>query len=141
MTARIVFCFMLLSLVALPAGAREIAGVDLAEQVTQENGTQLQLNGAGIRSKFFFKIYIAALYLQTPHDAVAPLLEDDGGRRMLMHFLYDEVGRDDLVEAWNEGLRQRRPGQLEELASQINSFNGLFNTVRSGDEIILDYSA
>ncbi|HIP39217.1 MAG TPA: hypothetical protein EYG88_07570 [Desulfocapsa sulfexigens] len=38
-----------------PATGLEVAGVTIPESLN----TDLQLNGAGIRSKFFFKIYIA----------------------------------------------------------------------------------
>ena len=41
-----------------------LAGVAIDEQVTQTNGTVLQFNGAGIRSKFMFKVYLAMLYLE-----------------------------------------------------------------------------
>ena len=51
-----------LLLVALPAGAREIAGVNVAETVQNDSGTVLHLNGAGIRSKFFFDIYCRVVY-------------------------------------------------------------------------------
>ncbi len=130
-------CMLLFS---LPAGAREIAAVDVPETVVQTNGTTLQLNGAGIRSKFFFKIYIAALYLEKISPDAALVLESDGGKRMAMHFLYDEVGKDDLVEAWNDGFAGNgSPAQLADLSGQIAAFNALFETVKSGDSIILDY--
>ncbi len=38
--------------------ALEIAGTAVPESVQVDKGKTLQLNGAGIRSKFFFKIYI-----------------------------------------------------------------------------------
>ena len=130
-------CMLLLS---LPAGAREIADVDVAETVVQTNGTTLHLNGAGIRSKFFFKIYIAALYLENINPDAAQVIESDGGKRMAMHFLYDEVDKDDLVEAWNDGFSGNgSPAQLADLSGQIAAFNALFDTVKSGDSIILDY--
>jgi len=127
-------------LFSLPVGAKEIADVDVAEEIVQANGTSLHLNGAGIRSKFFFKIYIAALYLEKTSSESAAVIAGDGGKQMLMHFLYDEVEKDDLVEAWNEGFEENgTPAQLAELSGQINAFNALFDTVKSGDRIILDY--
>ncbi|MES9973153.1 MAG: chalcone isomerase family protein, partial [Candidatus Thiodiazotropha sp.] len=45
--------------------AREIAGIPLPEQIVREaDNAALVLNGAGIRKKVFFKIYLASLYLQ-----------------------------------------------------------------------------
>ena len=51
---RYLLLFLLLSSVSLPASAREIEGVTLDEQITLSDNHQLKLNGAGIRSKFFF---------------------------------------------------------------------------------------
>ncbi len=122
------------------AGAREIAGVDLAEEMTGENGMVLRLNGAGIRTKFFFKIYIAALYLENPQDNAAAIIADTGGKRMVMHFLHSEVGRDDLVAAWNDGFAANGSAdQLAALAEEITAFNALFSGVKAGDRIVLDY--
>ena len=62
---------MLLGLTtALPAPAKEVAGVSLPETTTVD-GKTLKLNGAGLRKKVVFKVYVAGLYLETPSkDAV-----------------------------------------------------------------------
>lgn len=136
--AIMVLLFVLLSVV--PAGSREIAGVDLPEEVTRDDGATLSLNGAGIRKKFFFKIYIAALYLENKATSAEAVLADEGGKRMAMHFLYSEVSGEDLVEAWNAGFTGNGTvEQLDALAADIAAFNELFTGVKSGDTIILDY--
>ena len=54
---------LLLSLLAFTAHAgTDVAGVGFDEQ-TQLDGQRLVLNGAGLRTKFFFKVYAAGLYL------------------------------------------------------------------------------
>lgn len=131
---------LLTLLVSVSAYGREIAGVDVPETVSQADGTVLQLNGAGIRTKVFFKIYIAELYLADKQSEVPAIIDDDRGRRIVMHFLYEEVGKEDLVEAWNHGFQGNGSAeQLAELSSQITSFNALFDSVKKGDQIILDY--
>ncbi len=136
--AIVVLLFVLLTVV--PVGAREIAGVDLSEEVKRDDGAVLSLNGAGVRTKFFFKIYIAALYLEQMATSADAVLAEEGGKRMAMHFLYSEVSAEDLVEAWNAGFAGNgTPEQLDALAAEIASFNQLFTTVNAGDTIILDY--
>jgi hypothetical protein len=136
--AIMVLLFVLLSVV--PAGAREIAGVELPEEVTRDDGATLSLNGAGVRTKFFFKIYVAALYLEHKASTVEAVLTDEGGKRVAMHFLYSEVSAEDLVEAWNDGFTANgTPEQLDALAADIIAFNKLFSAVKAGDTIILDY--
>jgi hypothetical protein len=133
----IVFAVMMLS---VSAGALEMAGVDIPETITQTDGTPLVLNGAGIRSKFVFKVYIAQLYLKNPAADAPAVLKEDSGKRMAMHFLHSKVGKDDLVKAWNEGFEKNgTKEQLEKLKDKIDAFNAMFDTVKTGDEIILDY--
>lgn len=52
----------------------DVAGIKLADRI-ELNGTKLQLNGAGIRYKSIFKVYVAALYLEkkatTPEEVYA----------------------------------------------------------------------
>ena len=132
-----VFCLMLW---VGPASAVEVAGVSLAEKIQAADGTELTLNGAGIRSKVFFKIYVPGLYLQNPGKDTTAVLADPGNKQMLMHFLYDKVEKDKLVAAWNEGF----DGNLEQavresLAERINTFNAMFTDVKKGDTIVLDY--
>lgn len=124
-----------------PAVGKEIAGVALADTITQKNGTELRLNGAGIRSKFFFKVYVGALYLESVSQEVTTVINRDVGKQLIMHFLYKEVSRDDLVEAWNVGFNSNGSAdQLNKLSSEINAFNDMFETVKSGDRIVLDYT-
>ncbi|NNK13667.1 MAG: hypothetical protein HKP52_05455, partial [Desulfofustis sp.] len=73
------------------AVGKEISGVVLANKITQNNGTELRLNGAGIRSKFFFKVYIGALYLESVSQEVTSVINSDVGKQLIMHFLYKEV--------------------------------------------------
>ncbi len=137
---RIVSVLLLLFLVSTPVFAREIAGVNVPEQITAGDGTVLHLNGAGIRYKFFFKIYVAGLYMQHPATDAGKVIGDEGRKRVLMHFIYDEVGRKDLTDAWDEGFTANlSPQQLAALQDRIKDFNALFDTVKGGEEITLDY--
>ena len=140
MMARMIILIFVTLLLSVPAGAREIADIDVPEKIIQSDGTELQLNGAGIRSKFFFKIYIAELFLEKRSNDVAEVLGHDGGKRMVLHFIYDEVEKDALVDAWNEGFEGNgTKEQLASLAEQIEAFNAMFDTVKEGDQVILDY--
>ncbi|WP_163336268.1 chalcone isomerase family protein [Desulfopila sp. IMCC35008] len=138
--SRLVVSFMLVFVLCSTAWSRQIAGVEVAESVEGQEGVELKLNGAGIRSKLFFKIYIAQLYLQNPSSDALAIIGDDGQKRMVMHFLYEEVGADKLIGAWNEGFEGNLDdARRSELAPQIKEFNSMFETVKKGDEVVLDY--
>jgi len=93
-----------------------------------------------MREKFFFDIYVAALYLsKTAHDTDA-ILATPGPRRILMHFVYSEIDREKLVDAWNEGFEDNlTKEELTRLRPRIDIFNGFFTTVHRNDVVLLDY--
>jgi len=87
------------------AGAAALAGVSMPDTVTAA-GKTLHLNGQGLRTKVFFKIYVAGLYLENPTHDAAQAISADQGKRVVMHFLYKNVTKKQLVEAWDEGFEQ-----------------------------------
>jgi len=126
--------------VSSSALAADLAGVPLVDQITQEGGTALQLNGAGIRSKFVIKVYVAMLYLENRSSDAATVIGDTGAKQLIMHFLYKEVEKEKLVAAWNEGFTGNgSANQLSAHKADIEQFNAMFDTVKKGDRIILDY--
>lgn len=125
--------------ISLIAHAREISGVKLPEQI-ELAGTQLPLNGAGIRSKFIFDIYVGALYLPQKTKDVKQALAMAGPKRVLMHFLYDEVEKEKLTDGWNDGFEDNLSDKdFAAIKSRLADFNKLFVTVKKGDQILLDY--
>ncbi len=124
-----------------PVWAAKVAGVAVEEQIVNDDGTALILNGAGVRKKFFFSIYVAGLYLEKPYKNATEVLADTGAKRLIMHFLYDEVGKDKLVEGWNEGFSANHDSkQLEALQSRIDTFNAMFDqAMTEGDLVFFEY--
>jgi len=119
--------------------ARDVAGVKLAEQI-EVNGTSLQLNGAGVRTKFFFKIYTGALYLPKPARSSKQVYAQADAWRVSMHFLYDEVTKEKLISAWDDGFESNADDEvLKSLRPRIDVFNNLFVAAHKGDVIDIDY--
>ncbi|MEN8198743.1 MAG: chalcone isomerase family protein [Thermodesulfobacteriota bacterium] len=128
---------LLFLFIASPVMGLEIGGVTVPEELD----TDLRLNGAGIRSKLFFKIYIGELYLEQPSHDAAAILDSPGRKRMVMHMLYDKVEKEKLVDGWNDGFSANlTPQQLQGLSEKIQQFNELFIDVHGGENIILDYT-
>jgi hypothetical protein len=121
--------------------AVEIADVSVPEEVQPDGSTEtLTLNGAGIRSKFFFNIYVAALYLPSPTPESKTIIATDQPNRVLMHFLYSEVAREKLIDGWIDGFNNNTSKEaMSELENRLAKFNTLFETVVEGDQILLDY--
>ncbi|MFV2056846.1 MAG: chalcone isomerase family protein [Thiohalomonadales bacterium] len=135
---KFVALFLLLSCSSL--AAKEISGVTIPEKATLSDSTRLQLNGAGIRSKFFFDIYIGALYVETTSNSAKTLISSIAANRMLMHFLYDGVSKKKITGGWTDGFEENNsPQQFEKLKAALNQFNDLFTDTKKGDVILLDY--
>ncbi len=127
-------------MLSLPLHATEVAGVKVESQARLQDGSELILNGAGIRKKLFFKIYVGALYLAQRAGSTEAVLKDPGAKRVLMHFLYDSLSAQKLVDAWNDGFTANLSGSgLQALQPRIDAFNALFQAVKKGDEIRIDY--
>ncbi|MEJ2622380.1 MAG: chalcone isomerase family protein, partial [Candidatus Thiodiazotropha sp.] len=133
------FCWLLL-LTPL-VGAKNIAGVSLDESLQRaEDDVTLELNGAGIREKLFFDIYVAALYLQKKSNQPSVILNNEGAARVEMWMLYSEVTQEKFIQGWNEGFKANlSKAQLNRLTDRLSQFNGWFETLHEGDVIELDY--
>jgi len=121
--------------------AATVEGVNIPEAVQIDSGRKLVLNGAGIRSKFIFSIYIGALYLPEKMHDVPAILQSDKPNRVMMHCLYHEIDKVKLVDAWNEGFDSNLSQQQRKiLHNRIEQFNGIFPALKRGDVILLDYT-
>src|ERR1700682_4938531 len=85
-----------------PPSAAEVAGVTVADTVSV-GGQALVLNGAGIRIKLFFKIYVGSLYLpQKVGDLAGVLARGPPGIKMT---LLRDLTADQPVAALVGGLK------------------------------------
>jgi hypothetical protein len=119
----------------------EIEGVKL-EPTVQVASAPLQLNGAGVRTRAIFKVYVAGLYVpQKSKDATA-LLSQKGPRRMSITMLRN-VDADSFGGALNEGLKNNHTeAQLAGFKAQIEALNANLKAVgetKKGDVINFEY--
>lgn len=121
--------------------ATTIANITIPDVVSHsDQSTRLVLNGAGIRSKFFFDIYVGSLYLEKKAQTANEIYQLHGEKRISMHFLYDEVTKEKLVAGWNDGFKNNHTtDELTKLNARITQFNNLFITVKKGDIIKLNF--
>jgi hypothetical protein len=133
---------LLIVLVALGwagvAAAAELAGVAMPDTAVVA-GKTLRLNGLGLRTKVFFKIYVGGLYLESPTSDGEQAAGRDEVKRVVMHFLYKRVTRQQLVDAWNEGFEENSPDLSRRLSAEIAKFNSWMSDVTAGQEIVVTY--
>jgi hypothetical protein len=121
-----------------PVFAATVAGVDVPDTASVAN-TPLLLNGAGVRVKFFFKIYAGGLYLQQKSSDPAAIAAGDGPDRILMHMIYDGVSKSQFADAWHDDFKANNPGDYDKLHDQIEQFISWFGDSKKDDVITMDY--
>lgn len=128
-------------LLSLNVHAKELAGVAVADSV-QMGGQTLVLNGAGIRTKFFFKIYVGALYLPQKQTSGEAIIADEHPHRMALHILH-ELSSEKLFNAVKDAMEDNQTAAgMAALAEQMQQMGKIFDTVKMvkpGDVITLDY--
>jgi len=86
--------------------AAEVGGVKLDDKVSL-GGQELVLNGAGIRTRAIFKVYVGSLYVPAKAGNAAAVYAK-GPRRVQLNMLRD-VGADQMIEALSDGVNQANP--------------------------------
>jgi hypothetical protein len=102
MLRRSLLLLALLPMLAIPAQAVDVAGVNYPNQITVA-GKPLVLNGAGIRFRFVVKVYTAGLYLPAKADTPEKVLEMAGPKRLHIQMLR-EIDGNTLGKLFTRGM-------------------------------------
>ncbi len=137
---------LIASLALVLSAASMAATIDLAGVKVEDHNmvanTNLQRNGAGIRSKFFFKIYVGELYTSTKVHTLDELLAAPGPKRLRMTFLR-EVDSAPLGKLFTRGIEDNVPkDNLSKLVPSIIRMSSIFSAIKSfapGETIVLDW--
>ena len=124
------------------AQALEVEGVKL-EPTTQVGGAALVLNGAGVRTRAIFKVYVAGLYVPAKASNAAALLAQKGPRRVAITMLRN-VDADTFSGALSEGLQKNlSEAQFTGFKAQIDTLGANFKAAgeaKKGDVIHLEFA-
>jgi hypothetical protein len=127
---------LLLSL-ALTAHAREVAGVQVPDSTTV-GGKTLALNGAGLRSKFFVKVYVGALYLEQRSSDPAAILAADAAWKVSMTFKR-EVEKKQVLGAFKEGFENNSRADLARVLPGLVQVDAIMKDLKPGDVLEIAY--
>ena len=133
----------LLASAAFAAGAADVGGVRLDDRARVQ-GTELVLNGAGVRKRFFLDVYAAGLYLPAKTSDPAAVLALGGSRRVAIHMLRD-VGAETFIAALIDGVRanhsQEEVRRLEPRLKEFAATMAQMKEAKKGSVIALDLAA
>lgn len=123
------------------AAAVDVAGVNYKDTV-KVAGKELQLNGAGVRTKFFVKVYTAGLYLPSKKTTTDEVMKEAGPRRMQLVMLRDTTS-EEFGSAFMAGINNNLDkNDKTRIVGQISKFGEMFATIPSlkrGDVLDLDW--
>jgi hypothetical protein len=130
---------MVLTAGASAAGAATFKGVSFPDAVSIA-GRECRLNGVGVRTKFFVKVYLGALYLAVPsHDPAAAIAADEP-KRIVMHFVHSKVEAEKIRGTLLEGLRENAGAALPQLQERVDRLLGwIADDALAGDEVVFTY--
>jgi hypothetical protein len=125
------------------ASAAEVGGVKLEDKLRlTPTGPELVLNGAGIRTRFVFKVYVGALYLPEKKAAARDVLALAGPKRVAMNMLRDLTAQQ-LAEALVDGISNNaNAAEQAAMKARIDELVAIMNGLgeaKQGDAIALDF--
>ena len=141
---RRVLALFSLSLVIATASFGQTVSVEGVkfEPTATVGATSLVLNGAGLRTRAFFKVYAAGLYVPQKSSDAATLLAQAGSRRMSIGMLRD-VDAATFASSLIEGLKSNHTEQqLAAIGPQVEQLQATLKgigEVKKGDAIQLDW--
>jgi Chalcone isomerase-like len=121
--------------------AARVADVELAERA-RVAGSELVLNGVGVRQVAWLQGYAAALYLGRKAGTASEAIATAGAKRIRLHLLVD-VEAKEFAKAVDKGMRRNhRPAELQALKPRIAQFDArviALGPLRKNEVIDLDF--
>ena len=126
--------------VAGAALAAEVGGVKLDDKASV-GGQELVLNGAGIRTRAVFKVYVGSLYLPAKAGSIDAVLAK-APRRIQLNLLRDLSG-DQLADAVNDGMKEANaPAEVDAVKTQTAEFITItkgMGALKEGSVMTIDF--
>lgn len=117
---------VVVTLAAPAASALDVAGQSIPDKL-KLGSADLVLNGAGIRTRAFFKVYVGALYLPEKKTAAADALASQGAKRVALHLLRDltaeQIGGalDNMADNLSDAEREAFKGRIADLKATMEA--------------------
>ena len=127
--------------VGVLAAPIEVGGIKI-EDVQDVQGTKLPLNGAGVRYRAVFKVYVAGLYLGKKVSTPEELLAAPGPKRMSITLLRD-IDSNELGKAFTKGFEENSPkAEMSKLNPGLIKMGQIFSDQKkmlTGENFTIDW--
>lgn len=118
----------------------KINGVTVEKNLTVD-GEELVLNGAGMREKLWFDLYVGALYLKSKTEDGEKVLRADEHMAIVLDITDDKVTQEKLEEAVEDGFEDScTDKERAAIKSEINQLLALLkDPIKEGDHFEFAY--
>jgi hypothetical protein len=128
-------------LLAAAQGTVDVAGIKYTP-TAQVGGSTLQLNGAGLRTRFVVKVYTAGLYLSRKADTTEGVLAAPGAKRMHVVMLRD-IDANELGKLFTRGMQDNMAkGEFSKFIPGTIRMSEIFSAqkrLKAGDSFYADF--
>jgi hypothetical protein len=111
-----------------------INGVTLSPKIAPSK-TELILNGGGVRTKFFMKVYVAGLYLQAKTNKPKEIIEADKPMAVRLYIISNLMTSANMATAIREGFEKSTKGNVAPFKKEIDLICTVFQSdpIKVGD--------
>lgn len=123
------------------AGAAELSGVKVDETIDLR-GSKLVLNGAGVRYKAVFKVYVASLYMGKKVTTAEEALSQPGAKHIGVTMLRD-IDATELGKLFSRGVEDNMPrAEFSKVVPGLLRMSQMFSeykNLKAGDVFTIDW--
>ncbi|WP_020408258.1 chalcone isomerase family protein [Hahella ganghwensis] len=118
---------LVLSLALSPlANAATVADIEIPDTL-EASGSDLKLNGAGVRSKWFIDVYVGGLYLPEASQDAGQIVDSDQPMAIKLHMVSGLVTSEKMQKTTMEGFENATGGNMAPIQSQVDQFMSAFD--------------
>ncbi|WP_273207912.1 chalcone isomerase family protein [Marinobacter subterrani] len=127
------------AMLSAPVSAMTVEGVDVPDTYSAMD-TELKLNGAGTRSKWFMDLYVGGLYVPEKVSDGEAVINADEPQAITLHIISGMITSERMAEATLEGFEASTDGDMAAIQDDVDQFMAVFDEeISEGDVFDLVY--
>jgi hypothetical protein len=128
-------------LYALPVQARDVDGVTVPETLTLAGEkAALVLNGAGLRTRYLAKVYVAALYVARPASRPEAVLDSKDARAIAIHMRRDTDAEQIATAFLTSVAKNHDRAEMQALQDRLTRFKLMMPALKRDDALRLEFA-
>jgi hypothetical protein len=117
-----------------PTGmAMELGDIHMPDSM-EAGETEVLLNGAGVRTKWFMNLYVGGLYLKEKGHNPERIIKADEPMAIRLHIISSLITSEKMEKATMEGFEKATRGNVTPIKAQIKQFLSVFRQKMNKDD-------